>query len=183
MANKVSEMFEGLTNNFKGMIDANSVVGEPIIVNDGTMIVPISKVSFGFGGGGCEFDRKKNDTQSLDDKNFGGGMGGGASVDAMAFLVINNGNVRLIPMEGGSSPVDKLIDLVPEVVDKVNGFCGKTRKKSTEKAEENECADEIINQENKMITTRDKILSAVMKPTRYTGGELNSVIKILPMLT
>lgn len=56
MANKVSEMFEGLTNNFKGMIDANSVVGEPIIVNDGTMIVPISKVSFGFGGGGCEFD-------------------------------------------------------------------------------------------------------------------------------
>lgn len=65
MANKVSEMFEGLTNNFKGMIDANSVVGEPIIVNDGTMIVPISKVSFGFGGGGCEFDRKKNDTQSL----------------------------------------------------------------------------------------------------------------------
>ena len=81
MANKVSEMFEGLTNNFKGMIDANSVVGEPIIVNDGTMIVPISKVSFGFGGGGCEFDRKKNDTQSLDDKNFGGGMGGGAVLD------------------------------------------------------------------------------------------------------
>ena len=62
-------------------------------------------------------------------------MGGGASVDAMAFLVINNGNVRLIPMEGGSSPVDKLIDLVPEVVDKVNGFFGgKTRKKSTEKS-------------------------------------------------
>ena len=132
MANKVSEMFEGLTNNFKGMIDANSVVGEPIIVNDGTMIVPISK---------------KNDTQSLDDKNFGGGMGGGASVDAMAFLVINNGNVRLIPMEGGSSPVDKLIDLVPEVVDKVNGFFAERReRKAQKKAEENECADEIINQ-------------------------------------
>ena len=125
MANKVSEMFEGLTNNFKGMIDANSVVGEPIIVNDGTMIVPISKVSFGFGGG----------------------MGGGASVDAMAFLVINNGNVRLIPMEGGSSPVDKLIDLVPEVVDKVNGFFAERReRKAQKKAEENECADEIINQ-------------------------------------
>ena len=123
MANKVSEMFEGLTNNFKGMIDANSVVGEPIIVNDGTMIVPISKVSFGFGGGGCEFDRKKNDTQSLDDKNFGGGMGGGAS------------------------PVDKLIDLVPEVVDKVNGFFAERReRKAQKKAEENECADEIINQ-------------------------------------
>ena len=87
MANKVSEMFEGLTNNFKGMIDANSVVGEPIIVNDGTMIVPISKVSFGFGGGGCEFDRKKNDTQSLDDKNFGGGMGGVRRLTQWRFLL------------------------------------------------------------------------------------------------
>ena len=79
--------------------------------------------------------------------SFGGGMGGGASVDAMAFLVINNGNVRLIPMEGGSSPVDKLIDLVPEVVDKVNGFFAERReRKAQKKAEENECADEIINQ-------------------------------------
>lgn len=129
MSNKVSEMFEGLTDNFKGMIDANSVVGEPIIVGDGTMIVPISKVSFGFGGGGCEFDRKNNDSVMPDDKNFGGGMGGGASVDAMAFLVINNGNVRLIPMGNGSSPVDKLVDLVPELVDKVNDFFTAIRKK------------------------------------------------------
>ena len=60
-------------------------------------------------------------------------MGGGASVDAMAFLVINNGNVRLIPMEGGSSPVDKLIDLVPEVVDKVNGFLRKDAKEKHRK--------------------------------------------------
>ncbi len=61
-------------------------------------------------------------------------MGGGASVDAMAFLVINNGNVRLIPMEGGSSPVDKLIDLVPEVVDKVNGFLRKDAKEKHRKS-------------------------------------------------
>ena len=168
MANKVSENLEGLTNNFKGMIDANSVVGEPIIVNDGTMIVPISKVSFGFGGAVVNLIERKTILKSLDDKNFGGGMGGGASVDAMAFLVINNGNVRLIPMEAGSSPVDKLIDLVPrKLLDKrVNGFLRKDAKKAQKKAEENECADEIINQENKMITTRDKILSAVMKPTR-----------------
>lgn len=65
MANKVSEMFEGLTNNFKGMIDANSVVGEPIIVNDGTMIVPISKVSFGFGGGGCDLTERKTILKAL----------------------------------------------------------------------------------------------------------------------
>lgn len=138
MSNKVSEMFDGLTDNFKGMIDANSVVGEPIIVGNGTMIVPISKVSFGFGGGGCEFDRKNNEPETPNDKNFGGGMGGGASVDAMAFLVINNGNVRLIPMGNELSPVDKLIDLVPELVDKVNDFFAAIRKKKAVEKNEND---------------------------------------------
>ena len=74
-------------------------------------------------------------------------MGGGASVDAMAFLVINHGNVRFILTEGGFSPVAILSDLVPEVVDKVNGFFAERReRKAQKKAEENECADEIINQ-------------------------------------
>ena len=95
--NKVTEMLKQVSENFKGMIDANSVVGEPIAMGDGTVIVPISKVTFGFGGGGSEFDAKKQD-----DTNFGGGMGGGASVKAEAFLVINNSNVRLISMDEGS---------------------------------------------------------------------------------
>ena len=124
--NKLNEMLKQAAGNFRGMIDANSVVGEPIRVCDGTVIVPISKVTFGFGGGGSEFDAKKPD-----DTNFGGGMGGGASVKAEAFLVINNDNVRLIPMDGSSGTLSKLVDLMPGMIDKVNAFVsGRKDKKS-----------------------------------------------------
>lgn len=126
--NKVSEMISETSENFKGMINSNSVVGEPMEMGDGTVIVPISKVSFGFGGGGSEFDSKKES-----DALFGGGMGGGASVKAEAFLVINNGNVRLIPMDGGSSPLDKVIDLMPGIIDKVNGFMSDRKEKKAQK--------------------------------------------------
>lgn len=128
--NKVSEMFAEASEKFGGLIDANSVVGEPVVAGDGTMIVPISRVSFGFGGGGSEFDSKR-----ADDVRFGGGMGGGASVKAEAFLVINGGNVRLIPMNGGSSPIDKFVDLMPEMIDKVNGFiANRSEKRAAKKA-------------------------------------------------
>lgn len=137
MADKLTEMFTIASEKFKGLIDANSVVGEPIIAQDGTMIVPISKLSFGFGGGGSEFDSKKNDGT-----NFGGGMGGGASVEAEAFLVINDGNVRLIPMGSGGTPVDKIIDMMPTAIDKVNGFlAGRSEKKAAKKARESGAVD------------------------------------------
>lgn len=126
--NKVSEMISEASENFKGMINSNSVVGEPMEMGDGTVIVPISKFSFGFGGGGSEFDSKKES-----DALFGGGMGGGASVKAEAFLVINNGNVRLIQMDGGSSPLDKVIDLMPGIIDKVNGFMSDRKEKKAQK--------------------------------------------------
>lgn len=130
--NKVSEMLAGVSDSFKGMIDVNSVIGNPIVAGDGTMIVPISKVSFGFGGGGFEYDAKKNDAR-MDDKNFSGGMGGGASVEAEAFLVINGGSVRLIPMEGDSSAVSRIVDMMPVVIDKVNGFVANRREKKAAK--------------------------------------------------
>ncbi len=136
--NKISEMLSEASAKFRGMIDANSVIGEPIMAQDGTMIVPISKVSFGFGGGGSEFDSKTNNTGT----HFGGGMGGGASVQAEAFLVINNGNVRLVPMGGGASPVDKIVDMMPGMIDKVNGFItSHNEKKAAKKAEAGEKYD------------------------------------------
>lgn len=128
--NKVAEMLSEVSGNFKGMIDANSVIGEPITAGDGTIIVPISKVSFGFGGGGSEFEGK-----NTTDTRFGGGMGGGASVKAEAFLVINNGNVRLISMGGETSPLDKIVDLMPGIIDKVNGFIASRSEKKANKKE------------------------------------------------
>lgn len=118
MNNPVKDMIEGAIKNLDGIIDSKKIIGEAITASDGTVIVPVSKVSVGFGGGGSEFGAKGGG----EDKSFGGAIGGGIKLDPEAFLVINNGNVRLIPIGGGSSPLDKVIDLVPEMVDKVNGF-------------------------------------------------------------
>ena len=137
--NKVSDFFTLASEKFKGLIDANSVVGDPITPGDGTMIIPISKVSFGFGGGGNECEKK-----NTSGTRFGGGVGGGASVKAEAFLVINNDNVRLIPMGGSSSPIDKVIDMMPGIIDKANGFISSMNEKKAAKkdaAEENTSGD------------------------------------------
>ena len=123
MSNPVSEMMAEAVKSIKGLIDVTTVVGEPVTAPDGTVLIPISKVSFGFGGGGSEFSSKTSGHNNM----FGGGMGGGASVKAEAFLVISNGNVRIVPIAGGSSPVDKLIDLIPGAVDKINGFFKKNK--------------------------------------------------------
>ena len=128
MDNRVKDMLEGAVKSIRTACDANSVVGEPITMPDGTLVVPISRLSFGFGGGGGDFEAKN----SQNDGTFAGGLGGGASVRAEAFLVISNGNVRLITMDGGSSPLDRLIDLVPEAVNTVSGFIAKRKNNDTD---------------------------------------------------
>lgn len=128
MSNPIKEMIEGALTSVQGMIDTKSVIGEPITAQDGTVIVPVSKLTFGVGGGGSEFAAKDNKSEPT----FAGGMGAGASVQAEAFLVINNSNVRLIPVKSSSNSVDKLIDMVPGMVDKVNGFIASRKKEKGE---------------------------------------------------
>lgn len=123
MSNSVKDMLESAIKNMDALIDTKKIIGEPITAADGTVILPVTNVSVGFGGGGSEFSAK-----NIQDKNFGGGMGGGIKLTPEAFLVINNNNVRLIPVKSGNSPLDKVIDLVPDMVDKVNGFFKKDNK-------------------------------------------------------
>ena len=123
MDNPVKDLIEGAIKNIEGLIDSKNIIGEPISAGDGTVIIPVSKVSVGFGGGGSEFGSK----HASQDKSFGGGIGGGVKLNPEAFLVISNGNVRLISMNGGTSPLDKVIDLVPGMVDKVNDFINKRK--------------------------------------------------------
>lgn len=123
-SNPIKEMIEGALKNVQGMMDTKSVIGEPITALDGTIIVPVSKVTFGVGGGGSEFAAKDKNGETT----FAGGIGGGASVQAEAFLVINNSNVRLISVNASSSSLDKLIDMLPGAIDKVNGFISSRKK-------------------------------------------------------
>ncbi|MBQ2663699.1 MAG: sporulation protein YtfJ [Clostridia bacterium] len=144
--NKVSDLFTFASEKFKGLIDANTVIGDVITVGDGTIIIPVSKITFGFGGGGNEFEKK-----NTEGTRFGGGIGGGASVRAEAFLVVNNDNVRLISMDAPVTPVDKVIDMVPGIIDKANGFLSgfgekRAAKKAAKKAEKQ--AVDVIGEGN-----------------------------------
>ena len=116
----IQGLMDTAMSNIKSMVDVNTIVGEPVTTPDGTVIIPISTVSFGFGAGGTQFAAKQ-DTVTPDNPMFGGGCGGGANVKPIAFLVVGGGNVKLLPISNKSTPVDKIIDMVPEVVDKVNG--------------------------------------------------------------
>ena len=97
----------------KSMVDSNTIIGNPINMADGTMILPISKVTFGFASGGSDFPSKSNK------ELFGGGGGAGVSISPIAFLVVHGSNVRMIQLADTSNSVDRAIGMMPEMVDKI----------------------------------------------------------------
>ena len=106
----------------KEMADVNSIIGEPINLDNGVTIIPISKVSYGFGGGGSDIPSKY-------DKNlFGGGAGAGVSIKPEGFLVVSpDGNARMVRMETSGGAIDTVIDKFPDIVSYVSSFIGKKR--------------------------------------------------------
>lgn len=106
----------------KNMADANTVIGNPIHMADGTMILPVSKITYGFASGGSDFPSK---TQK---DLFGGGGGAGVSVIPVAFLVVKEGAVKLIQLSDTSNNVDRAIGLMPEMVDKISDLFQKKEK-------------------------------------------------------
>lgn len=135
----IEGLMDTAMSNIKSMVDVNTIVGDSVTTPDGTVIIPISTVSFGFGAGGTQF-AAKSESVTPSNPMFGGGCGGGANVKPIAFLVVGNGNVRLLPISDKVTPVDKIIDLMPEVLDKVNGVLSgavdklsKRREKKSEK--------------------------------------------------
>lgn len=125
----INGLMETAMQSIKDMVDVNTIVGEPVESKDGTVIIPISKVSFGFGAGGSDFGKKESEA------NFGGGSGGGASIEPVAFMVVGNEQIKLMPIEKNTSPVEDIIDSVPTLVDKVIKAV-KKKKDKPEKAEE-----------------------------------------------
>ena len=104
------------------MIDANTIVGEPITTPDGITLIPVSKVSFGFVGGGSDFSQKSTKT------GFGGGTGAGVNIIPVAFIVVKGGEVsHLYVTPTPLTTVDRIIDTVPGVLDKVTDFFGKDK--------------------------------------------------------
>ena len=106
------------------MVDANNIVGAPITTPDGVTLIPISRVSFGFGSGGGDYGKQGQ-------SNFGGGGGAGVKIDPVAFLVIKDGSTRVMPVAVPPvSTVDRIVEMVPQVMDRVEGFIDKKREKA-----------------------------------------------------
>jgi sporulation protein YtfJ len=113
----------------KEMVDVNTIVGDAVQAPDGTVIIPISRVTFGFTAGGGEYgksrtERSKTGYDDDDDEvhgkyPFAGGSGAGVSIHPVAFMVVGNGQIRLLPVNLNSS-LDKIIDLIPDLVRKLN---------------------------------------------------------------
>ena len=113
----------------KSMVDSNTLIGNPINMPDGTLILPVSKVSFGFATGGSDFPSKTSK------QLFGGGGGAGVSISPIAFLVVRGNSVRMLQLADTSNSVDRAIGMMPEMVDKVADLFGKNKKNDTGAAE------------------------------------------------
>lgn len=113
----------------ESMVDVNTIVGDMVTSPDGTVIIPVSKVCFGFAAGGSEFNTNKLNKYSDNTKlPFGGGSGAGVNISPIAFLTVKDGQVRLHNVNGTTS-VDKLIDLIPDVINKTDNLIEKAMKK------------------------------------------------------
>lgn len=130
-------------NSIQDMIDVNTIIGEPIEASNNIVIIPISKVSFGFAAGGSEFKGETIDEYRKVEKEeqiqyrlpFGGGSGAGVTINPVSFLVIQSNNVKMIPINHASS-IDKLLDYVPDLIEKTNSIMNKmvnNKKQETEK--------------------------------------------------
>ena len=139
MAEKpVQEIMASSLEKIRDLVDSNTVIGSPIHTQDGTTILPISKVSFGFVSGGTDFATK---TQK---DLFGGAASAGGSVTPVGFLVIKEGSVKLMQLAEGGATLDRLINMMPEVIDRIEGFVSKkTGKKDTTVKTDVEYADTV----------------------------------------
>lgn len=130
MSKNLPNMLENTIAKIREMVDVNSVIGNPITTADGVTIIPVSKVSAGFGGGGSDYVSKNANKQ---ENPFGGGAGGGVTVTPIAFLIVKDGSVRMLPVAApANTTADRLVEMIPDTLDKISDFIDSHSKKNAE---------------------------------------------------
>ncbi len=162
-------LMETAMNSIKDMVDVNTIIGEPIETKNGMVIIPISKVSFGFAAGGSEFKGETIDEYKKKDKEeevqyrlpFGGGSGAGISINPVAFVIVSKDSIKVLPIEH-TSAIDKLMDYVPDLMEKANLIVDKSMENEQEKEDdENSTTDFTFNYEE-TEEKKPKIKSPIM---------------------
>lgn len=136
--------------NLKEMVDVNTIVGDPVETPDGSVIVPVSKVGFGFAAGGSEFVIDQSGNSTSQELPFGGGSGGGVSITPIAFLIVSATGVKMVHLDGSTHLYEKLMDFAPQVVDKIQQMVGSNNQKQSA----NQQKDESTQQNNNNDVTR-----------------------------
>ena len=134
----IESMMGTTLDKIKEMADVNTVVGDPITTADGTVIIPISKVSYGFASGGSDLPSKAQPNREL----FGRGTGAGITISPVAFLSIHQGNVRLLQLDPFNSSVDRIVGMAPGFMDAITNFLNQNKKQKEEKAKKEAKADD-----------------------------------------
>lgn len=127
MEHPIGSLMDTTMEKIKEMIDVNTIIGEPITSPDGTLIIPVSKVSYGFAAGGSDLPTKKENKDC-----FGGGSGAGVTIQPVAFLTVYQGDVRLVSVDREEGTADKLVNMIPDVLKKVKGVFKKDKCESAD---------------------------------------------------
>ena len=125
----VNKIMESTIDKMREMVDVSTIIGEPMVTGD-TTLIPVSKVSYGFTSGGTDLPSKQNN------ELFGGAGGGGISITPVAFIVIQNGTVRLMQINNYTSSADRAIAMIPELIDKVSELVNVKKDEQSENKEE-----------------------------------------------
>ncbi len=140
----IENLMKSTMESIKDMIDVNTVVGEPVTAYDGTVIIPISKVSFGFASGGTEFENTR-EVEKASRHPFGGGSGAGISIRPVGFLVVRGDSIRMLPVDQHST-YDKIVDTIPQLMDMFKDMF----KKDKDNEDDKECcAETVVNDPSK----------------------------------
>ena len=130
MSQNLPNMLENTIAKIREMVDVSSVIGDPITTPDGVTIIPVSKVSVGFGGAGSDYVSKNMNKQ---ENPFGGGAGGGMKIVPIGFLIIKEGSVRMLPVAApANTSTDRLVEQIPDTLDKIVSFIDSHIKKKEE---------------------------------------------------
>lgn len=135
MSNKIESIMDSTVEKIKSIVNADTIIGKAITTPDGTVVIPVSKVSYGFASGGSDFMVSKCPEKDM----FGGGNGAGVNITPVAFLVISGEDVKLLQIQSFDGALDRIISMTPDVVDKISNAIKKCKhkKNSEEKVSDN----------------------------------------------